>query len=122
MNKLKLITVLIVLVALSASLGLAQPSGYWDDGYNSYSPFDNMETAKDVPAGFVNEPGSQLIYLLDTGINAEELYGDDVNFTSNSVLQYGNTAPCTPELRQPDQHQSEPRGNGSFPLLQLRLC
>ena len=92
MNKLKLITVLIVLVALSASLGLAQPSGYWDDGYNSYSPFDNMQT-KDTPAGFVNEPGSQLIYLLDTGINAEELYGDDANFTSNSVLQYGNTAP-----------------------------
>ena len=91
MQKLRLITILIALVALSASFGLAQ-TGWNDDGYNSYSPFDNYQT-KDVPAGFVNEPGSQLIYLLDTGINAEELYGDDTNFTSNSVLQYGNAAP-----------------------------
>ena len=91
MQKLRLITILIALVALSASFGLAQ-TGWNDDGYNSYSPFDNYQT-KDVPAGFVNEPGSQLIYLLDTGINAEELYGDDANFTSNSVLQFGNAAP-----------------------------
>ncbi len=91
MKILKVVTVLAVLVALSSSFGLAQ-TGWNDDGYNSYSPFDNTQT-KDVPAGFINEPGSQLIYLLDTGINAEELYGDDVNFTSNSVLQYGNAAP-----------------------------
>ena len=91
MDKLKLVTIFIALLALSASFGLAQ-TGWNDDGYNSYSPFDYRGT-KDVPAGFVNEPGSQLIYLLDTGINAEELYGDDVNFTSNSVLQYGNAAP-----------------------------
>ena len=91
MSKFKFVTVFIALVALSASFGMAQ-SGMWDDGYNSFSPFDNNQT-KDVPAGTVNEPGSQLIYLLDTGINAEELYGDDVNYTSNSVLQYGNTGP-----------------------------
>ncbi len=91
MNKFKIMILFPVLLILIASTGLAQ-TGWWDDGYNSYSPFDNMQT-KDVPAGFVNEPGSQLIYLLDTGINAEELYGDDVNFTSNSVLQYGNDAP-----------------------------
>ena len=91
MQKLRLITILIALVALSASFGLAQ-TGWNDDGYNSYSPFDNYQT-KDVPAGFINEPGSQLIYLLDTGINAEELYGDDASFTSNSVLQFGNAAP-----------------------------
>ena len=89
MKNLKLIAVFASLIVLSSTLGFGQ---MWDDGYNSYSPFDN-ETTKDVPAGFVNEPGSQLIYLLDTGINAEELYGDDVNFTSNSVLQYGNDAP-----------------------------
>ncbi len=89
MNKLKLLSVFITLIALSASFGFGQ---MWDDGYNSYSPFDTMQT-KDVPAGFVNEPGSQLIYLLDTGINAEELYGDDASYTSNSVLQYGNDAP-----------------------------
>ena len=91
MKTLKVVAVLAVLMALSSSFGLAQ-TGWNDDGYNSYSPFDRMQT-KDVPAGFINEPGSQLIYLLDTGINAEELYGDDVNYTSNSVLQYGNTAP-----------------------------
>ncbi len=94
MQKLKLVIILIALAVLSCSFGLAlkDPAGWNDDGYNSYSPFDNVQT-KDTPAGFVNEPGSQLIYLLDTGINAEELYGDDVNFTSNSVLQYGNAAP-----------------------------
>jgi hypothetical protein len=84
--------VLFILAILSVSFSLAQPAGWDDDGYNSFSPFDESKT-KDVPAGFVNEPGSQLIYLLDTGINAEELYGDDANFTSNSVLQYGNAAP-----------------------------
>ena len=91
MSKFKFVTVFIALVALSVSFSLAQ-TGWNDDGFNSYSPFDNLQT-KDTPAGFVNEPGSQLIYLLDTGINAEELYGDDANFTSNSVLQYGNAAP-----------------------------
>ena len=92
MNKLKLFFVFMTLAVMSFSVGLSQPAGWDDDGYNSYSPFD-YGTTKDVPAGFVNEPGSQLIYLLDTGINAEELYGDDANFTSNSVLQYGNAAP-----------------------------
>jgi hypothetical protein len=90
MKKLKVATICFAILALSVSFGLAQ--GLDDDGYNSYSPFDNMLT-KDMPAGFVNEPGSQLIYLLDTGINAEELYGEDADFTSNSVLQYGNAAP-----------------------------
>ena len=91
-NKLKLFFVFMTLAVMSFSFSLAQPAGWNDDGYNSFSPFDNLQT-KDTPAGFVNEPGSQLIYLLDTGINAEELYGDDANFTSNSVLQYGNAAP-----------------------------
>ena len=71
MRNLKTGILLIVILALSMSAGMSQ-TGWWDDGYNSYSPFD-MEQTKDVPAGFVNEPGSQLIYLLDTGINAEEL-------------------------------------------------
>ncbi len=92
MRSFKTALIFLTLAVLSLSFGLAQPAGWNDDGYNSYSPFDHR-SAKDVPAGFVNEPGSQLIYLLDTGINAEELYGDDVNFTSNSVLQYGNAAP-----------------------------
>ncbi len=40
-----------------------------------------------------NEPGSQLVFLLDTGINAEELFGDDSSYTSNTVFQYGYSAP-----------------------------
>ena len=92
MSKVKLTILFLSMAALCLSVGLAQPAGWNDDGYNSYSPFDPLQT-KDVPAGFVNEPGSQLLYLLDTGINAEELYGDDASFTSNSVLQYGNAAP-----------------------------
>ena len=94
MKNFKTALIFLTLAVLSVSFGLASdpPAGWNDDGYNSFSPFDESNT-KDVPAGFVNEPGSQLIYLLDTGINAEELYGDDVNFTSNSVLQFGNAAP-----------------------------
>ena len=92
MKLFKTVLIFLTLALLSVSFGFSQPAGWDDDGYNSYSPFD-YGTTKDVPAGFVNEPGSQLIYLLDTGINAEELYGDDANFTSNSVLQYGNAAP-----------------------------
>ena len=91
MKQLKVLSILVVLAALSLSVGMAQ-TGWDDDGYNSYSPFD-YGTTKDVPAGFVNEPGSQLIYLLDTGINAEEMFGSDVNYTSNSVLQYGHSTP-----------------------------
>ena len=91
MNKCKILILFSALLIFTAPAAMAQ-GGWWDDGYNSYSPFDQEQT-KDVPAGFVNEPGTQLIYLLDTGINAEELYGDDGNFTSNSVLQYGHAAP-----------------------------
>ena len=91
MSKLKVTTIFIALLALSASFGLGQMD---DDGYNSFSPTaQGVTESKDVPAGFVNEPGSQLLYLLDTGINAEELYGADVDYTSNSVLQYGHAAP-----------------------------
>lgn len=89
MSKFKVATIFIALLALSVSFGWAAAN---DDGYNSYSPSTNIQS-KDVPAGTVNEPGSQLIYLLDTGINAEELYGDDDDYTSNSVLDYGHAAP-----------------------------
>jgi len=89
MSKFKLTTIMIALLTLSVSFGLAQID---DDGYNSYSPFDNYQT-KDTPAGFVNEPGSQLIYLLDTGIDAEEMFGEDDMYTQNTLEDYGYTSP-----------------------------
>ena len=64
-----------------------------DDGDGIPNYIDNKQDAREVAGAFINEPGSQLVYLLDTGINAEELYGTDPNYTSNSVLQYGNASP-----------------------------
>jgi len=95
MSKLKVTTLLITLFALSVSFGLAQRASWDDDGYNSFSPFAIAQT-KDTPAGFVNEPGSQLIYLLDTGINAEELYGDQADFGSKSLRELSGGALTSP--------------------------
>ncbi len=61
--------------------------------YGNEQMFSTEQDGREAASAFINEPGSQLIYLLDTGINAEELYGTDANYTSNSVLQYGNSAP-----------------------------
>ena len=91
MSKFRIFAVSFAVLALSFSLVPAQ-TGWDDDGYNSYSPYQYPST-KDIPAGFVNEPGSELIYLLDTGINAEEMFGDDENYTLNTLEDYGYTAP-----------------------------
>ena len=61
--------------------------------YGNEESFITDQDGREAAGAFINEPGSQLVYLLDTGINAEELYGTDPNYTSNSVLQYGNSAP-----------------------------
>jgi len=86
MSKFKVTTIFIALIVLGASFGLGQsllPDQ--EDGYNSYS---QSTGSKDMPAGFVNEPGSQLIFLLDTGINAVEMYGTDADFATKSIISY----------------------------------
>ena len=90
--RITVIFALALVLGFSSGLAKDRPTGWDDDGYNSYSPFDVMQT-KDVPAGFVNEPGSELIYLLDTGINAEEMFGDDADYTINTLEDYGYTEP-----------------------------
>ena len=61
--------------------------------YGNEETFVTPGDAREAMGALVNEPGSQLVYLLDTGINAEELYGTDANYTSNSVRQYGHETP-----------------------------
>ena len=48
-------------VLLAAPLALAQ----FNDGYGNRTIFNENQT-RNVPAGTVNDPGSQLLYLLDT--------------------------------------------------------
>ena len=64
-----------------------------DDGDGIPNYIDDNQAAREAMGALVNEPGSQLVYLLDTGINAEELYGTDANYTSSSVRQYGHETP-----------------------------
>ena len=61
--------------------------------YGNEETFVTPGDAREAAGALVNEPGSQLVYLLDTGINAEELYGTDVSYTSNSVRQFGYETP-----------------------------
>ncbi len=61
--------------------------------YGNEETFVTPGDAREAMGALVNEPGSQLVYLLDTGINAEELYGTDANYTSSSVRQYGHETP-----------------------------
>ena len=60
--------------------------------YGNEETFVTPGDAREAAGSFISEPGSQLVFVLDTGINAEELYGTDSNYTSNSVLQYGHSA------------------------------
>ena len=97
-----------LLVILSALLLLAMPQvlAQQDDGYNEFG--DEPQT-RAIPAGTVVEPGSQLLFLLDTGIDANvwdidedpDTEGKQNNFASYSVSELSGgtvTAPITPEF------------------------
>jgi len=72
-------------VLLAAPLALAQ----FNDGYGNRTLFTEPSgQTRGVPAGTVNDPGSQLLFLLDTGLDAEGLYKNDDNYTSWSVSDY----------------------------------
>ena len=85
MRETRFLLILAVVALLSVPLAVAQ------DGYGDKIP--EVQT-RNLPAGVVNDPGSELIFLLDTGLNAESLYkcdpaeDDDCNYTSWSVSDY----------------------------------
>lgn len=54
-------------------------------GADAYNNFSREAQTKNIPSGTVIEPGSQLFYILDTGINAEARFKNDPGFTSKSV-------------------------------------
>jgi hypothetical protein len=51
------------------------------------------QPSKLYATGNPTEPGSQLLYFLDTGVDAEELFGDDPSYEAQSVGDFGVTAP-----------------------------
>ena len=79
MRKMKLLSMLAVVMLLAAPLVVAQ-NGYGDKTFN--------DQTRNVPAGMVNDPGSELIFLLDSGLNAEALYSGSSNYTSDSVSDF----------------------------------
>jgi hypothetical protein len=64
---------------------LAAPLAFAQDGYGDKV----AETqTRNIPAGVVNDPGSQLIFLLDTGLDAEANYSGSDNYTDWSVSDF----------------------------------
>lgn len=82
MKRFKFTIMLTAILLASLPLALAQGA----NGYNDHSP---VTQSKNVPAGTVAEPGSQLLFVLDSGFNADAELGDDVNFSSQSVTELG---------------------------------
>ncbi|GAB4250761.1 MAG: hypothetical protein Kow00109_26620 [Acidobacteriota bacterium] len=78
MNRTKWLILFGAVALLAAVPGLAQ-------NYD-YNQVVQLQT-RNAPAGTVNDPGSQLTYILDTGVNARELLGDvSLDSTSSSPL------------------------------------
>lgn len=103
MNR-KLLVILSALLLIAIPQVLAQAPD--DDGYNSFG--DEPQT-KAIPAGTVVEPGSQLLFLLDTGIDANvwdvdedpDKEGKQNNFAKYSVLELSGgtvSSPVTPQF------------------------
>ncbi len=74
MNRMRSVLIVgtLVLLALSASGLFGQPT----NPKQGYLDYEGENQTRNIPAGSVNDPGSQLTYILDTGINARQLSGD----------------------------------------------
>lgn len=85
MKRFKFTIMLTAILLASLPIALAQ-------GANGYNDHVAVAQTKNVPAGTVAEPGSQLLFVLDSGFNAEAELGEDENFTSQSVTELGGPA------------------------------
>jgi hypothetical protein len=81
MRKTRFAILLAAFTLALAPLALAQ------DGYGDI-PADLQ--SKNIPAGTVNEPGSQLIFLLDTGLDAKAMYSGQELYGSQSVSDFNS--------------------------------
>lgn len=75
MNRSKWLILVGALALFALSPALAQ--AYYQDPAGGWT--------RNVPAGSVNDPGSHLTYILDTGVNARELLGDVSLATATST-------------------------------------
>ncbi len=80
-------TLIAVILAL-ATYPLVMAQG--DDGYNEWlvPPIDSQ--TKNLPAGTVGSPGSELLFILDTGVDADSLFGGEDDFESDGVSELGS--------------------------------
>lgn len=84
MRTTKFIVFLATIALAAFPLVMAQ-----DDGFNGKLGAETIQT-KNLPAGTVNEPGSQLLFVLDSGINALEAIPEDN--LAQSMAQNGFSA------------------------------
>ncbi len=83
MSKHKLLLVLGVLaVVLAFTPGLFAQS----NPKAGYAEWVTEAQSRNIPAGSVNDPGSHLTYILDTGVNARKEFGTELRNKTNSVL------------------------------------
>ncbi len=75
MNRSKWLILVGALALFALSPALAQ--AYYQDPAGGWT--------RNIPAGSVNDPGSHLTYILDTGVNARELLGDVSLATATST-------------------------------------
>jgi hypothetical protein len=76
---MKLLSLFAAVILLTVPLVVAQ-NGFGDKVFNPQT--------RNVPAGSVNDPGSELIFLLDSGLNAEARYSDSEDYSSQSVSDF----------------------------------
>jgi hypothetical protein len=83
MSKHKLLLVLgVVAVVLAMTPGLFAQS----DPKAGYAEWVTEAQSRNIPAGSVNDPGSHLTYILDTGVNARKEFGTALRTKTSSVL------------------------------------
>lgn len=83
MSKHKFLVVLgVVAIALALAPGLFAQS----DPKDGYAEWVTEAQSRNIPAGTVNDPGSHLTYILDTGVNARKEFGTALRTKTGSVL------------------------------------
>ena len=75
------IAVLLVLLTAAPSIFAGDHEGAYTGGYNKsdlYGGFGGHQwNSRNVPAGTVVDPGSQVLYIVDTGVNLREEAGNE---------------------------------------------
>ncbi len=132
-------TLLVILAALILLpvMALAQVIPGPSNPKTGYLGWDDEAQSRNLPAGTVQDPGSHLTYIVDTGVNARKLAGvadlSGVAAAAKSPLQSGSLLQPIldpdgersiqrrddlAELPGDRQHASDAGRNGSLPLFQ----